>query len=301
LISYRGFLIRLIIKHWFGPKFNRLRAIDEQRIWFAKITRFQLLPRGILVENVQIEGIDAEWIRPRGAAEKQAILYLHGGGYMTGSYATHRNISAHIACASGRNVLSINYRLAPEHPFPAALEDAQNVYLRLLRKKYSPVAIAGDSAGGGLALGTQLALRDSGDTLPAVSICLSPWTDLKLTGDSLISNAAIDPFLKNTTLKFSATSYRHDHDPALPLISPLYGDFRGFGPMLIQVGRDEILLSDSERLATRAKEDGVNITFETWDHMWHGWHIFAGLLPEADQAINSIGEFIKLHAKSTAL
>ena len=255
------------------------------------------LPRNVDLEPSEAAGLAALWVRPLGARDDRVLLYLHGGGYALGSPATHRSLAAHIALACGLPVLLPDYRLAPEHPFPAALQDATAAYRWLLQQGHSPhqVVIGGDSAGGGLALAAATALRDAADPLPAAIVCLSPWCDLALSGDSLTTRAGADPLLSGETCTVWATWYAGPHDPASPLISPLNADLRGLPPMLIQVCDREILLSDSIRLAERAARAGVQATLEVWDGLWHVWHFYAGLVPEAQQATDRIGAFVRAH------
>jgi epsilon-lactone hydrolase len=246
---------------------------------------------------VEAAGVKGEWIVPPGAADDRVILYLHGGGYVMGSVNTHRAMVARIARAAQSKALAIDYRLAPEDPFPAAVEDATAVYKWLLAQGYKPgkIVISGDSAGGGLALATILAIRDQGVALPAATATISPWTDMEATGNSVTTKAARDPMVDQASLKPMAKVYVGDKDPRNPLASPLHGDYRGMPPMLIQVGEAEILLDDSTRVAERAKAAGVNVELEVWQDMMHVWHVFAKILPEGQQAIDKIGQFVLAH------
>jgi epsilon-lactone hydrolase len=248
-------------------------------------------------EPVDAGGVKAEWIVPPGAADDRVILYLHGGGYVMGSINTHRAMIARIARASQARALALDYRMAPEHPFPAAVEDSTAAYRWLLAQGYKPskIAISGDSAGGGLTLATLLALRDAGTALPAAAAPISPWTDMEGTGASVKTRAAKDPMVGSANLLPMAKMYVGDRNPKDPLASPLYGDYRGLPPLLIQVGDAEILLDDSTRVAERAKAAGVNVDLEVWDEMMHVWHVFAKILPEGQQAIDKIGKFIIAH------
>jgi len=226
------------------------------------------------------------------------ILYLHGGAWVLGWYNNHRVLAAHIGRASGSRVLAVDYRLAPEYPFPAPLHDCLAVYKRLLNDGIDPnqIVIAGDSAGANLTLAVLLTLRDAGQTLPAAAVCISPMTDLACTGRTFNTNK--DALL---TAEFALSMSRHyigTQDACLPLISPHYGDMTGLPPLLIQAGEDEILLSDAERLADNARHAGVNVTLTVWPHMWHVFHILAPYLPEAKQAIDEIGSFIRRHIVS---
>lgn len=248
-------------------------------------------------EAVDAGGVKAEWIVPPGAADDRVVLYLHGGGYVMGSINTHRAMIARIARASQARALALDYRMAPEHPFPAAVEDSTAAYRWLLAQGYKPskIAISGDSAGGGLTLATLLALRDAGTPLPAAAAPISPWTDMEGTGASVKTRAAKDPMVGSANLLPMAKMYVGDHNAKDPLASPLYGDYRGLPPLLIQVGDAEILLDDSTRVAERAKAAGVKVDLEVWDEMMHVWHVFAKILPEGQQAIDKIGKFIIAH------
>lgn len=248
-------------------------------------------------EAVRVDNIPGEWIVPPGAANDRVILYLHGGGYVMGSINTHRAMVARIARAGQARALAIDYRLAPEHPFPAAVDDATAAYRWLVAQGYKPgkIVVAGDSAGGGLALATLLALRDAGTPLPAAGVGISPWTDMEGTGDSVTTKAAKDPMVQKDGLLSMAKMYVGEQDPKAPLASPLHADLRGLPPLLLQVGEAEILLDDATRVAERAKAAGVNVDLEVWDDMMHVWHVFAKILPEGQQAIDKIGKFVISH------
>jgi acetyl esterase/lipase len=200
-----------------------------------------------------------------------------------------------LCLASGRRVLLIEYRLAPEHPFPAAIEDVSKAYQWLLASGIAPeqIVIGGDSAGGGLALAALLWLRDREVVLPGAVVLISPWLDLALTGPSLYTRAEVDPLCSIEGLQIAASYYLGNADSKTPMASPLYGDLHGLPPLLIQVGDHEILLSDSTRLAEKAKAAGVDVRLEIWNAMWHVWHGWAATLPEAQQAIERIGAFIQ--------
>ena len=251
-------------------------------------------PAGTAVDTVDAGGVPAEWVVAAGAGTEHVLLYLHGGAYQIGSPATLRRMVALLSEAAQARVLSIDYRLAPEHPFPAAVEDAMTAYRWLITTGTDPaaIAIAGDSAGGGLTLGTLVALRDAGDAMPAAAAVMSPWTDLALTGESLRTRQAVDVLLKPEGMPETARLYLAGADPRHPYASPLYADLHGLPPILIHVGDAEIVLDDSTRFAARAREAGVDVTLEVWDEMPHVWHAFAGLLPEADQAIAGIGAWL---------
>lgn len=219
------------------------------------------------------------------------LLWLHGGGFVGGAVDDIDVACAGLARRAGVGVISLGYRLAPEHPFPAAVDDAVAAYRWLLGRGTNPavLAVAGDSAGGGLALASLVALRDAGEPMPAAAVVLSPWTDLALTGESLRTRAAVDVMIKPAGMAETARTYLAGQDPRHPYASPLYADVHGLPPVLIHVGDAEVILDDSTRFAARARDHGVDVTLEVWDEMPHVWHAFAGLLPEADQAIDRIG------------
>jgi acetyl esterase/lipase len=200
---------------------------------------------------------------------------------------------------AGAPLLLVDYRLAPEHPFPAALEDATRSYRWLLRRGSSPerIAVAGDSAGGGLTVAAMLEWKASGQPVPAAGVCLSPWFDLAMTGESIRTKASVDPTLRPSDMSFVAWCYLRSADPKTPTASPLYGDLTGLPPILIQVGTNEILLDDSRRFADRAGQMGVSVQLEIWDEMFHVWHAYFQFVPEARKAIAAIGEFLRSHWK----
>jgi epsilon-lactone hydrolase len=270
--------------------------LNELREWHEDYAKRPRMPKGILNLPVIAGGVDAEWVHPREVSKERVLLYLHGGAYVMGSRNTHRALTAHVARACGMRGLLLNYRLAPEHPFPAAVEDAVAAYRWLLYNeiKAGDIVIAGDSSGGGLALATLLSLRDAGDPLPAAAVCITPWTDLAGTGDAANSRAKADLRFTLQSI-FQGSHYVADNDPRLPLISPLYADLRGLPPLLVHAGGDDLLLNDATRLADRAKADGVEVTLKVWDRMWHVFHLHTPKLPEARRAINDIGTFAKQH------
>ena len=228
------------------------------------------------------------------------LLFLHGGAYRAGAPANYRHFTWRLAAATHAIVLAIDYRLAPEHPFPAALDDAVSAYRWLLDGGAAPdkILLMGDSAGGGLTLAALLKLRDDGLPLPAAAVALSPWTDLALTGASLKLNARSDPMLNVEHLPMLAQEYLAGADPRLPYISPLYGDLAGLPPILLQVGGDEILRDDAVRMHERLRDAGCQSELEVWPRMPHVWHAFAPVLPEARRAIASVGAFARRHLAS---
>jgi acetyl esterase/lipase len=251
-------------------------------------------PDDIRWEAVDARGVPAEWVIPDDAEPGRAIVYCHGGGYVMGTVQAHRGLCSHLARAARARVLSVDYRLAPENRFPAAVNDALAAYRFTLAEGYAPesVALGGDSSGGGLVLGTLVALRDDGDPLPGAAICLSPWTDLSLTGESIESRRDQDPMVRASVLELMAQAYLGDADPRTPTASPLFADLTGLPPLLVQVGTAELLLDDARRIAERADAAGVDVTLDIWDDMIHVWQAFADFLPEAREAIARIGAYV---------
>lgn len=268
--------------------------IEEIRAGFEAMAAMNPLPPDVRTEPVEAGGVRAEWVIPPGAAEDRVLLYLHGGGYVIGSINTHRELVARIARAAGVRGLALDYRLAPEHPFPAAVEDATAAYAWLLEQGYAPekVVIAGDSAGGGLTLATLVSARDRGLPMPAAAVCLSPWVDLEGIGESMTERADLDPLVQREALRRMASLYLAGADPRTPLAAPLYADLRGLPPLLIQVGTWETLYDDATRIAERARAAGVPVVLEPWEEMIHVWQLFSNV-PEAREATERIGGFIR--------
>jgi monoterpene epsilon-lactone hydrolase len=272
-------------------------SIEDQRAAFDALASQFPLAEDVRRDPVDAAGVPAEWITTPEALHERGIYYLHGGGYTLGSINTHREIISRLSRAARARGLAIDYRLAPEHPFPAAVEDSTAAYRWLLAIGVDParLVIAGDSAGGGLTVATLVALRDAGDPLPAAAVCLSPWIDLEGLGESMTTRAEVDPMVQREELLQHVKAYLGDAHPRTPLAAPLYADLRGLPPLLIQVGTAETLLDDSTRLAERAKAAGVDVVLEPWDDMIHVWQFCAAILPEGQQAIDRIGEFIRKH------
>jgi len=275
------------------------RTVEEMRDDFERLASMFPQEEDIRKNPVKANGVPAEWIGAPEVDNNFVILYLHGGGYMIGSIRTHRDLAGRISRATGFPCLLIQYRLTPEHPHPAALEDAKAAY-RWLRSEgidASNIVIAGESAGGGLSVATLVSLRDEGEQLPAAAVCISPWVDLEGLGESMVKNADVDPLIAPQGVAFMADAYLNGLDPRTPLAAPLYADLAGLPPMLIQVGTSECLFDDATRLAERAKAAGVAVTFEPWEGTVHMWHFFASILPAAQEAIEHVGKFIRDHLK----
>lgn len=265
-------------------------SVVEQRAMFEATAA--PVDADVAAMEVDVRGVPAEWISIEGQTTDRVVLYFHGGAYVMGSTATHRSLAGRIARASNARVLLPNYRLAPENPFPAALDDALTCWNWLVSEGYSPerMAIAGDSAGGGLGLATLLALKDLDNPLPACAVGLSPWTDLEGTGPTAEPGAVDDPMLTAEGLRSSGRDYAAS-DLKNPLAAPLWGNLEGLPPLLLQVGTREILLSDSTRFADKARQAGVDVTLEVEEGLVHVWQILPGV-PEAQSAVDRIGAFI---------
>ncbi|MFN4089117.1 MAG: alpha/beta hydrolase [Alphaproteobacteria bacterium] len=263
--------------------------------------RYELLgekfpaPADARVETVSAGGCPAEIVSAPGVAGDRWIVYLHGGGYVIGSCATHRNLAYALSRAGDAQVLLLDYRLAPEHPFPAAVEDAVGAYRWLLQRGARPerTAIAGDSAGGGLTVSALVVLQDDGDPLPAAGVCISPWTDMAGTGVTMRTKAEVDPVIWPGVIRWFADLYLAGADDDSPLASPLHADLAGLPPLLIQVGTAECLLDDAVRLAEKARAAGGEAVLEPADDMIHVWHMFAPILSEGRDAIERAGSFVK--------
>ena len=273
------------------------KTTDDDRLSYERIMSSLPLDDDIETQRVGVNGVPAEWISAPESQESRVVLYLHGGGYLFGSVRTHRVMLAHLARAAKARVLALDYRLAPEIPFPAPVEDSVSAYRWLLAQGISAqkMVIGGDSAGGGLAVAAMVALRSVGEPLPAAGVCISAWTDMESTGQSMTTNAEADPSVSKERLLKIAKVYLNGKDPRAPLASPVHADLTGLPPLLLQVGSIEVLLDDSTLLKSRAKEAGVSVEMEVWDDMPHVWHHYAPILPEARQAIGKIGEFVLRH------
>jgi acetyl esterase/lipase len=270
-------------------------TVHDSRTRFEKLVQAVGGETAASVLQVDADGVPAELLSSGGTSTGRAILYLHGGGYVIGSTATHRELARRLSVAADADVLVIDYRLAPENPFPAAVEDAVSAYRWLIGQGCEPadIAIAGDSAGGGLTVATLVSLRDQGLPLPSCGVCLSPWVDMEGIGDSMTTRSVLDPMVQREGLVAMAETYLGGAAPRTPLAAPLYADLRGLPPLLIQVGTSETLYDDSTRLAERAGAAGVETSFESWEEMIHVWHLFAPMLDEGQRAIERIGEFVR--------
>ncbi|HEY0184055.1 MAG TPA: alpha/beta hydrolase [Rhodopila sp.] len=290
-----------------SPEFHRLvdrmrarrstgvQTIEQLRAGMEEAGRKFAPPRGVTFTPADADGVPGEWADPPAADPETVIFYLHGGGYGVGSIASHRHLVAKLAVAAKARAFAIDYRLAPEHRFPAAVEDAVAAARWLMRQGVRPekLVIAGDSAGGGLAIATCLVLRDAGGPLPAALVCMSPLTDLAKEGRSMRTKIDLDPMVQpDSSAAYAARYVGADGDLKAPLASPLYADLRGLPPTSILVGTWETLLDDSTRFAARAEAAGVDVDLQVWDEMIHIWPYFADIIPEGREAIARIADYI---------
>jgi monoterpene epsilon-lactone hydrolase len=274
-------------------------TLEELRAAFAPAGRLHPVPDDVLVTEVTAGGVPAHWLAAPGADTGRVLLFLHGGGYELGSLRSDGELAARLGRASGMRVLFPEYRLAPEHPFPAAIDDVLAVW-RWLRTDQDlsarSIAVAGDSAGGGLAVALLVAIRDAEDALPAAAALMSPTVDLTSSGASMTERADQDPFSTPALLRQLASSYLAGADPKTPLASPLFASLAGLPPLLVLVGTADLLLSDSERLAAAAAQAGVDVTLDVGEGLPHVYPIMLGT-PEAAEATDQIGRFLRARVR----
>jgi monoterpene epsilon-lactone hydrolase len=272
--------------------------VEQLRANMEMMTAVAPPPADVSYEPVDAGGVPAEWVTAPGVRTDAAILYLHGGGYAIGSINTHRMLAANISRTAGVRVLIIDYRLAPEHPHPAAVDDATAAYRWLLAQGLdaAKLAISGDSAGGGLTVATLLALRDAGDPLPACAVPMSPWVDMDQSAASYSTRADVDPMVSAVGLKQMADWYLNGQPTETPLASPIHADLSGLPPLLVQVGDHEVLLDDATTLVERAKQAGVDATCEIGEGCFHVYQAFP--VPEATEAIGRLAVFVNQHVAS---
>lgn len=265
-----------------------------RRLW-DYLGGLMLTAFGVKKTHEEINGLYVEWLTPEDRMDDKLLLYLHGGGYVVGGCDMHRQMVSHIARAGRIQALLPEYRLSPESKYPAAIEDAVGIYRTLLARgtKAENMVLAGDSAGGGLVMATLLSLRDAGEPLPAAAILLSPFLDATASGESMQSRAMRDPWFRAEDVARIADYYCEPQQRRDPLVSPVFADVGGLPPLYIQVGDDEILLSDSERIAQKITAAGGEISLEIWPEMWHVFQMFVGKMPESGRAIDKIGDFVR--------
>ena len=297
-LSLRALLVRLVVSQVMRPVLaTPPTAANRQRL--EKLTALTWVPRGTKITEGQLGNVPVEWVANSTAGARGFVLYLHGGGYVTGSPRTHRGLTARIARDARVCVAVPDYRLAPEHAHPAAVDDALAAYKGLLDQGIPPhkIIIAGDSAGGGLSLALALRIKAAPLPQPAGLVLLSPWTDLTLAGSSMQSPQQKEWLLTKSFIVDAAQHYAAGQDPRQPTVSPLFADLTGLAAMLVQVGTEEVLLDDATRLSQAATGQGVPVTLQIWPKLWHVWQLHGGQMPEADRAIAAIAEFI--HARLT--
>lgn len=298
MVSLRGRLfyqaMKLFFRRLMPPEmsFQTYRKASNQPL-------FEPMPRGIRWKEAVIGGVVGDWITPPKANPAHVLLYLHGGGYIVKTPHVHRVLVGRLARAAETNAFIPDYRLAPEHPFPAALEDAAAAYRGLISQGYTPdhIVIAGDSSGGGLTTALLLYLRDNGDPLPAAACLISAMLDCTFIDPSLIELQQHDPFMRLSDVAMMARHYYGEHDPRNPLISPIFGDLGGMPPLLIHAGEYEILRAEAIRYAEKAQAAGVYVKLKVWEGMIHAFQLFAGFVPEGKTALKEIGAFFRSHLR----
>lgn len=292
-LSLRALLVRTFVKAMMRPVLAQ-PPTAASRAKLEKMARLIWLPTGTKITAGQLGGVPVEWVASPAAGARGFVLYLHGGGYVTGSPRTHRGLTARLAKAARVCVAVPDYRLAPEHPHPAAVDDAFAAYKGLLDQGIPPnkIIIAGDSAGGGLSLALALRIKAEPLPQPAGLVLLSPFTDITFAGASMQSPAQKEWLLTKPWMLDAARHYGGGQDPKTPTLSPLFASLGGLPPIFIQVGSDELLLDDSTRFARVATEQGVPVTLQIWPGMWHVWQLHGGQMPEADRAISAMRDFI---------
>ena len=271
------------------------QAIETSRQFMDEAGGKFIPPDDVSLHPFTIGTIDVEFIDAPDIDQQRVLLYFHGGGYVSGSIHSHRYLMQNLSRASGIRTLGINYRLAPEHPFPAAIDDAVSCYRWLLAEGYKPndIAIGGDSAGGGLVVSTLLSLRDAGDPLPAAGLCISPWADLTGTANSYETQYELDPMISPVAIRKVAQMYLGSVSAENPVASSVFADLSGLPPLLIQVGEREVLRDDSITLRDNIEQAGGEVTLEIAPDMIHVWHAFAPMLDEGQQAVDRAGHFIR--------
>ena len=291
--SVQMYTVKTVISVFRKSLFVHKTEPNTIRVGFERVSNITKFPRFVTKTECKYAGSDSAWFIPDDCGKSKTILYLHGGGYVMGSYNTHRSLIGRIARAAGCKALAINYRKAPENKYPLALQDALAAYKQMVADGYENIFIMGDSAGGGLTLALLQLIRKQRLPKAAGAVLLSPWADLTLSGESIKTKKDKDPLITPHLLEIFSKRYYADADPTDPLISPHFADVKGFPPTLIQVGGNEVLFDDSIRMAQKLNKAGVKVQLEIYDNMMHVWQFFGGIVPEANKAIDEIGEFVK--------
>ncbi len=296
--SWRGAVVAAALRNLVKPVISRVhlsrRVMKFSQLGFDTVTLALPVHADVHIAPAEVGGVPGEWLSTgRHLLAGRVVLYFHGGGYFFGSPRSHRALTWRLGRACRARVLALDYRQPPDWHYPAPLEDAFAAYQGLLELGHAPenIVLGGDSAGGNLALALLTRLREKQLPMPAAALLLSPWGDLTVSGDSIESNAEREPMIPVNLLRFISRTYSHRHDAASPLISPVYADYQGFPPLLLQVGSSEVLRSDAERIHARALEAGVDSRLQIWEDMVHVFQALGGWLPEASQAIREMGAF----------
>ena len=295
--SLRARLIRSLTSRYIRKIDLESADVGKMRKRLDQIGSLGRVARSVSIEKDKLYGLNVEWYRPENARSGKILLYLHGGAFVLGSCDSHRKLVTQMARAGRIDAVMPEYRLAPEHPYPAGLKDCVGVYRALLEYGYNPdnIVVAGDSAGGGLTMSLMLELRHNGVPLPGAAVLLSPFLDLTASGESVTTRAVQEPWFRADDIHVVINHYCSDEDLEDPLISPVFANVAGLPPTLIQVGDDEILLSDSTRIAEKMKEAGVDVDLQVFPEMWHVFQLFVGKMPESRGAVDKIGAFIDSH------
>ncbi|MFT7255600.1 MAG: monoterpene epsilon-lactone hydrolase [Candidatus Azotimanducaceae bacterium] len=300
-MSIRAKIISYLIRRTIQPHLDQVEDIDAFRQHLSTVARLNNAPpKHIQISYETINDLPCEWLQAPASGASRILFYLHGGGYVSGGLDSHRELAWRLAEAAGLKVLLVDYPLAPEYPFPKALDQVTQCYRTLLEQGYhaEDIALGGDSAGGGLAMALLLNLKNRGLPLPYRAILLSPWVDLSLSGDSIVTNVDTDVMLTPRALAQMADFYLGERDAKAALASPLYGDLRGLPPLLVHVSDSELLLSDGQRLASTVASLGGDVELTIWPQMPHVFQALAARLPEGKQAIAALGAFLATKGSS---
>ena len=294
-ISRRARFIRWLTGRYIKKLDIREAPVPKMRERLDLAGRLGRVAKDVAIEEAELAGLHAEWYRPPNSLSGKVFLYLHGGAYALGSCDSHRALATRIASAANVDTVLPEYRLAPENPFPAGLDDCVAVYRSLLEKGYAAedIIIGGDSAGGGLTVATMLQLRHNGVPLPCAAVLLSPFLDVSASGETMKTRAGRDPWFEPENISVVVGHYCPNEDPRNPLLSPVFANVAGLPPTLIHVGDDEILLSDSTRFAEKLRGAGVEVELEVFPELWHVFQLFVGAMPESRAAVDKIGAYVR--------
>jgi epsilon-lactone hydrolase len=302
-MSIRAKLVSTIMQRTVKRDLSAIKDVTTLRRKADRIAKLsESIPKNVSIKSQSINGVPCEWITPRGIDRNKVLMYLHGGGYVFGGPNTHRQLTSKLAIAAGMAVLLVDYRLAPENRFPAAIDDATSCYLWLLDNGFdsSKIALGGDSAGGGLTVATMINLKSRGVSLPCCAALMSPWLDLSSSGESVQLNAKSDAMLSPYALDVMTQHYLAHEDKEHPLASPLFADLSNLPPILVHVGSGEILLSDSERFINKVNDSGGKAFLKVWPKMPHVFQLFSSMIPESKKSITNLGEFIRHYSQHSA-